>query len=193
MAQTAPDRKLGEDNEEKVLSRLGITYGVLRRLGFTEERAEECLRAISGTELEEAFNWVCDATITLLLHRIHHCIASPSLHRRGNRSELACVHTLWFGMRDLPAFIRFQRSGRAWNTKIIQDPAAHAHRSIYAIAYPPDTSHSGSPTTFPLPSFDENSALAIGRERSCLHPFVCARTITASRGSTGRKLGCLGI
>ncbi|KAF9654251.1 P-loop containing nucleoside triphosphate hydrolase protein [Thelephora ganbajun] len=52
------DRKLGEDNEEKVLSRLGITYGILRRLGFTEERVEECLRAINGVELEEAFNWL---------------------------------------------------------------------------------------------------------------------------------------
>jgi hypothetical protein len=51
------DRKL-EDNEEKVLSRLGITYGVLRRLGFSEERVEECLRAIDGVELEEAFDWV---------------------------------------------------------------------------------------------------------------------------------------
>jgi len=58
-AETRPDRKLSEDNEERVLSRLGITYGVLRRLGFTEETVEECLQAINGVELEEAFDWVC--------------------------------------------------------------------------------------------------------------------------------------
>lgn len=54
------DRKpgLGEDNEEKVLNRLGVTYGVLRRLGFTEDRVEECLKAIIGVDLEEAFDWV---------------------------------------------------------------------------------------------------------------------------------------
>lgn len=196
MAQTSPDRKLGEDNEEKVLGRLGITYGVLRRLGFAEERVEECLRAISGTELEEAFDWVCDVSIAPLQHRIHHYVASPSLHRRGNRSELVCVHALLFGIRDLPVFIRFRRSGRARNTKIIQDFAAHVHCGIYSITDPPDTSHSGPPATLPLPSFDENFALAhtltIGCECSCLHPFICARTIAASRGSAGRKTGCSG-
>ena len=80
--QTRLDRKLNEDNEEKVLSRLGITYGVLRRLGFTEETVEECLRAINGVELEEAFDWVRDTITTLLPHRTHRCIASPSLPRR---------------------------------------------------------------------------------------------------------------
>lgn len=48
-----------------MLSRLGVTYGVLRRLGFSEERVEECLRAISGVELEEAFDWVRDTTAIL--------------------------------------------------------------------------------------------------------------------------------
>jgi ATP-dependent RNA helicase DHX29 len=60
LAHARRDRKPGEDNEEKVLSRLGITYGVLRRLGFTEERVEECIKAIGGVELEEAFDWVRD-------------------------------------------------------------------------------------------------------------------------------------
>ena len=74
-----PDRKLGEDNEEKVLSRLGITYGVLRRLGFAEERVEECLRAITGVDLEEAFDWVCD--MIMILPSTHCGIASSPLYR----------------------------------------------------------------------------------------------------------------
>jgi ATP-dependent RNA helicase DHX29 len=44
--------------EEKVLAKLGITFGVLRRLGFSEERVEECLRSIHGVDLDEAYDWV---------------------------------------------------------------------------------------------------------------------------------------
>lgn len=85
-----------------MLSRLGITYGVLRRLGFTEEIVEECLRGISGIELEEAFDWVRDAVITLSPHHIHHLIASSSLLRGGTWSKLMCAQALWFEIRNLP-------------------------------------------------------------------------------------------
>lgn len=44
--------------EEKVLFRLGITYGVLCRLGFREEKVLECLRSMHGVDLDEAFDWV---------------------------------------------------------------------------------------------------------------------------------------
>ena len=37
---------------------MAITYGVLRRLGFSESRVEECLRSIGGIDLEEAYEWV---------------------------------------------------------------------------------------------------------------------------------------
>ncbi|KAG8906193.1 hypothetical protein FRB99_007409 [Tulasnella sp. 403] len=47
-----------EDPEEKLLPRLGVTYGVLRRLGFSETRVEECLNSISGIDLEEALTWL---------------------------------------------------------------------------------------------------------------------------------------
>ncbi|KAG6867810.1 hypothetical protein C0993_010744 [Termitomyces sp. T159_Od127] len=40
------------------MARLGITYGVLRRLGFSESRVEECLRAIQGVDVDEAIEWV---------------------------------------------------------------------------------------------------------------------------------------
>lgn len=49
-----------DESEDKAIARLGVTYGVLRRSGFSEERVEECLRAISGVDLEEACDWVCD-------------------------------------------------------------------------------------------------------------------------------------
>lgn len=56
-------RKTLDEPEDKALTRLGVTYGVLRRLGFSEERVEECLRAIGSVDLEEAYDWLytmCD-------------------------------------------------------------------------------------------------------------------------------------
>ncbi|KAL0951028.1 hypothetical protein HGRIS_007768 [Hohenbuehelia grisea] len=53
-----------EEPEDKALNRLAITYGVLRRLGFAEDRVEQCLRTISGIGLEDAYDWLymhCDA------------------------------------------------------------------------------------------------------------------------------------
>lgn len=47
-----------DEPEEKLIVRLAITYGVLRRLGLTEARVEECLRSIRGVDLDEAFDWV---------------------------------------------------------------------------------------------------------------------------------------
>ena len=51
-------RVTDEPSEEKALMRLAVTYGILRRLGFSEERVEECLRAIPGVDLDEAYEWV---------------------------------------------------------------------------------------------------------------------------------------
>lgn len=47
-----------DESEDKALPRLGTTYGVLRRLGFSEESVLECLRSIHGVDLDEAFDWV---------------------------------------------------------------------------------------------------------------------------------------
>ncbi len=41
-----------------MVAKIAITYGVLRRLGFSEEKVVECLEAIPGIELEEAYDWV---------------------------------------------------------------------------------------------------------------------------------------
>ena len=56
-----------EESEEKAIGRLGITYGVLRRLGFDEDLVENCLRRVSGVELDEALQWVSGLTCTVLL------------------------------------------------------------------------------------------------------------------------------
>ncbi|KAG5654782.1 hypothetical protein H0H81_003790 [Sphagnurus paluster] len=51
-------KKTLEEPEDKAIARLGVTYGVLRRLGFSESRVEECLRAIQGVDLEDAYEWL---------------------------------------------------------------------------------------------------------------------------------------
>ncbi|KAJ7235880.1 P-loop containing nucleoside triphosphate hydrolase protein [Mycena haematopus] len=54
----AEGRKPLEESEDKAIGKLGTTYGVLRRIGFTEERVDECLRAIRGVDLDEAYDWL---------------------------------------------------------------------------------------------------------------------------------------
>ena len=54
-----------EESEEKAIGRLAITYGVLRRLGFDEALVENCLRSVSGVELEEALQWVSGRTCSV--------------------------------------------------------------------------------------------------------------------------------
>ncbi|KAF8559205.1 P-loop containing nucleoside triphosphate hydrolase protein [Imleria badia] len=44
--------------KEKAVTRLAVTYGILRRLGFSEDSVEQCLRTISGIELDEALDWI---------------------------------------------------------------------------------------------------------------------------------------
>jgi len=51
-------KTLDDLSEEKIVTRLAITYGILRRLGFSEERVQECLNTIPGVELDEAYEWV---------------------------------------------------------------------------------------------------------------------------------------
>jgi ATP-dependent RNA helicase DHX29 len=61
-------RRRVEEVEEKAIARLGITYGILRRLCFTEERVDECLRSIGGIDLDEALDWV--GSFVLMLSRL---------------------------------------------------------------------------------------------------------------------------
>jgi ATP-dependent RNA helicase DHX29 len=52
------EKKFIHESDEKSALRLGITYGVLRRLGFSETRVEDCLRAMQGVDVDEAYEWV---------------------------------------------------------------------------------------------------------------------------------------
>ncbi|KAI0318481.1 P-loop containing nucleoside triphosphate hydrolase protein [Amylostereum chailletii] len=63
-------------SEEKAIPRLGLTYGVLRRLGFSEARVVECLTSIRGIDLDEAYDW-------LFLH----CTEDELLNSRGGPDD----------------------------------------------------------------------------------------------------------
>lgn len=54
----APALPTIEDPLEKALLKMGIAYGVLMRLGFSEDRTLECMRTIPNFELDDAFDWV---------------------------------------------------------------------------------------------------------------------------------------
>ncbi|KAH9042390.1 P-loop containing nucleoside triphosphate hydrolase protein [Lactarius hengduanensis] len=56
----ARDSQRGKANisDHTALPRLGITYGVLRRLGYPEEIVGRCLQSINGVDLEEAHEWL---------------------------------------------------------------------------------------------------------------------------------------
>jgi len=45
-------------SEEKSLSRFGVVYGILRRLGFNEDHTMECLAHTNCFELDDALAWV---------------------------------------------------------------------------------------------------------------------------------------
>lgn len=46
------------ETEEKLVAKVTTIFGILEQLGFTKERAEECLRAVKNLELEDALDWV---------------------------------------------------------------------------------------------------------------------------------------
>lgn len=51
-------RKYFDEPVEKVVARAALTYGVLRGLGFAEDKVEQCLRAIQGVDLDQACEWL---------------------------------------------------------------------------------------------------------------------------------------
>jgi len=50
-------------DEEKALTRAFVTYHVLAKLGFTDERIVECLKTTDGG-WEEALEWVRDSNVS---------------------------------------------------------------------------------------------------------------------------------
>lgn len=53
-----PAPKRIDVSDDNALIRLGVTYGVLRRLGYSEETVRRCLESVDGLDLEEAHEWV---------------------------------------------------------------------------------------------------------------------------------------
>ncbi|KAG1716543.1 hypothetical protein ID866_595 [Astraeus odoratus] len=51
-------RKYLDEQSEKVVARLAMTFGTLQRLGFAEDKVEQCLRAMQGVELDDAYEWL---------------------------------------------------------------------------------------------------------------------------------------
>lgn len=88
-----------DEVEEKAIVRLAITYGVLRRLGFSEDRVEECLKSISGVDLDEASEWVC----LPLLHRQYYIYAPllPKLYLHCTEDELGISSGLILARRAM--------------------------------------------------------------------------------------------
>ncbi|KAG9314475.1 hypothetical protein JVU11DRAFT_5272 [Chiua virens] len=56
--ESSTARNCIEQTKEKAVTRLALTYGILRRLGFAEDLVEQCLRTMSGVELDEALDWL---------------------------------------------------------------------------------------------------------------------------------------
>ncbi|CCM00897.1 uncharacterized protein FIBRA_02943 [Fibroporia radiculosa] len=79
-------KHLIDEPEEKVLLRLAITYGVLRRLGYSEGRVEECLSAIDGVDLDDAYDWAC-ILYSLQLHCTPIELAMQDVAREQPRSK----------------------------------------------------------------------------------------------------------
>ena len=76
--------------------RLGITYGVLRRLGFSEARVEECLRAMLGVDLDEAYEWVNGPLIQPTSCLMLDLLVVFTLHaRRTGRQAYEILSSAW--------------------------------------------------------------------------------------------------
>ena len=133
-------QKFFEDAEEKALFRLGVTYGTLRRLGFSEDRVDECLRNMDGLDTEDAFTWVRDACLIALEHlRIYLsfsfiCVAqkmnlfsvriamvsiqvssyNTTPVRKTRRPEIACLETRCRHNRSTASQPSFNATPSAW-------------------------------------------------------------------------------
>lgn len=68
-----------DHTKEKAVTRLAVTYGILRRLGFSEDWVEQCLCAISGVEVDEALDWVSPGMPAIALSLTRVSLARRSL------------------------------------------------------------------------------------------------------------------
>ncbi|KAF8167975.1 P-loop containing nucleoside triphosphate hydrolase protein [Crassisporium funariophilum] len=128
-------QKLTEESEEKATARLGITYGVLRRLGYGEDRVEECLRSIGGVELDEAFDW-------LYLHCSEEEVATGTVEAKD------------------PGILRYPSGVTAHNHPTIASPSTPRLEADSPLLRQRDIVCSDSSSAPTLPTKDEKLALA---------------------------------
>ena len=50
--------KSSNSSRDKLVGQIGISYGVLRRLGFSEEIVLKCLKEAPGIDIDQALDWV---------------------------------------------------------------------------------------------------------------------------------------
>jgi hypothetical protein len=55
----APQSLQIEEPEDKLLPRIGLLYGVLRRMYFSEDIVRQAILASKKLDIEEVFEWVC--------------------------------------------------------------------------------------------------------------------------------------
>jgi ATP-dependent RNA helicase DHX29 len=55
--------KLLSESSNKILPRLAIIYGILRRLGFQHVDSIQCLQSVQILDLDTALDWVCTMSL----------------------------------------------------------------------------------------------------------------------------------
>lgn len=74
--------KLLSESSNKVLPRLAIVYGVLRRLGFQHVASIQCLQSVQNLDLDTALDWVCIMFPFFFLVRPKVLLGLPPLRHR---------------------------------------------------------------------------------------------------------------
>ena len=154
-------RKSLDESEDKSIARLAVTYGVLRRLGFLENRVMECLYAIHGVELDEAYDWVslgcCCSTV---LSCLNYAQALSALYRR--RDQPLYVSAQYFlqkflCLKDISQSPEPKTSGTSSLTQTLWTPPTPSVPVSTTGA--PSLPHNVASVTPPPPSLPEKSYL----------------------------------
>lgn len=87
-------RKYLDEPVEKVVVRAAHTYGVLRGLGFLEDKVERCLRAIHTVDLDQACEWLYVHCSDAELENVLSQPKSGDLSRILPNVQAPCVATL---------------------------------------------------------------------------------------------------
>jgi ATP-dependent RNA helicase DHX29 len=65
--------QLSSESSNKVLPRLAIVYGILRRLGFQQAASIQCLQSVQHLDVDKALDWVCTVSLFALVRVLRSC------------------------------------------------------------------------------------------------------------------------